>query len=74
MAMGKIRVVINGFGRIGRTFCRVAQSKPNIQIVAINDLANSKTLAHLFKYDSIHRVYQGKVEHEINSISIDGKK
>jgi len=74
MAMSKIRVAINGFGRIGRTFCRVAQSKSNIEIVAINDLADSKTLAHLFKYDSVHRTYLGKVEHEKDSISIDGKK
>ena len=74
MAMSRIKVAINGFGRIGRTFCRVAQSKKKIEIVAINDLADSKTLAHLFKYDSVHGKYQGKVEHEKDSISIDGNK
>jgi glyceraldehyde 3-phosphate dehydrogenase len=72
--MKKIRVTINGFGRIGRTFCRVVQSKSNIEIVAINDLADSKTLAHLFKYDSVHRIFQGKVEHDEKSISIDGNR
>lgn len=71
--MKKIRVAINGFGRIGRTFCRVAQTKQNIEIVAINDLADSKTLAHLFKYDSIHRIFQGEVKAEDHSISINGK-
>lgn len=74
MSMSKIKVAINGFGRIGRTFCRVAQSKKNIEIVAINDLADSKTLAHLFKYDSVHRTYQGEVTHDKDSISIDGNK
>lgn len=72
--MQKIRIVINGFGRIGRTFCRVVQQKKNMEVVAINDLADSRTLAHLFKYDSVHRTYHGKVEHEKDSISIDGKK
>lgn len=72
--MTKIRVAINGFGRIGRTFCRIAQTKKNIEVVAINDLADSKTLAHLFKYDSVHRTYQGEVKHGENFISIDGNK
>lgn len=73
-AMSRIKVAINGFGRIGRTVCRVIQQKKNIELIAINDLADSRTLAHLFKYDSVHRTYQGKVEHEQDSISIDGKK
>jgi len=72
--MEKIKVAINGFGRIGRTFCRVAQSKNNIEIVAINDLANSKTLAHLFKYDSVHRTFQGEVKAGKDSVSINGKE
>lgn len=72
--MSRIKVAINGFGRIGRTVCRVIQQKKNIELIAINDLADSRTLAHLFKYDSVHRTYQGKVEHEQDSISIDGKK
>lgn len=71
--MKPIRVAINGFGRIGRTFCRIAQQKKAIEIVAINDLADSQTLAHLFKYDSIHRIYPGDVKAGDGSISIDGR-
>ena len=72
--MKKIKVAINGFGRIGRTFCRIAQTKSNIEIVAINDLADPKTLAHLFKYDSVHRTFQGEVKAGKDSISIDGNE
>lgn len=72
--MKKIRVAINGFGRIGRTVCRVMLSKPNIEIVAINDLADSKTLAHLFKYDSVHRTFLGEIKAGENFISINGNK
>ena len=74
LTMKKIKVAIHGFGRIGRTACRVMLTKPNIEIVAINDLADSHTLAHLFKYDSVHRTYQGKVEHGEKFIAIDGNK
>jgi glyceraldehyde 3-phosphate dehydrogenase len=49
-----MKIAINGFGRIGRVFARLAQNHPEIEIVAINDLADSKTLAHLYKYDSVH--------------------
>ena len=69
-----IRVAINGFGRIGRVFLRVAMSKPNIEIVAINDLAPVATLAHLLKYDSIHRRFPGEVSSEGDNIIIDGRK
>ncbi len=72
--MKKIRVAINGFGRIGRTFCRVALTKPGIEIAAINDLADPKTLAHLFKYDSVHRAFQGTVEYGDDFISINGNR
>jgi glyceraldehyde 3-phosphate dehydrogenase len=72
--MTKIKVAINGFGRIGRTFCRMAQAKPNIQIVAINDLTDSKTLAHLLKYDSVHRKFPGEISSGENLISINGNK
>ena len=54
--MKKIKVAINGFGRIGRISFRVMQESKNIEIVAINDLTDSKTLAHLLKYDSIHGI------------------
>jgi glyceraldehyde 3-phosphate dehydrogenase len=72
--MTKIRVAINGFGRIGRVFFRVVQQFPQIEIVAINDLTDSKTLAHLLKYDSIHRAFPGKVEYDPQHLVIDGKK
>lgn len=61
--MGKIRVAINGFGRIGRVFTRSAINFKNIEIVAINDLVDTTTLAHLLKYDSVH----GKFDHDITS-------
>jgi glyceraldehyde 3-phosphate dehydrogenase len=57
----KIRVGINGFGRIGRTLFRLLQNHPQLEVVAINDVANIKTLAHLLKYDSIHGVLNGLV-------------
>ncbi len=72
--MKKIKVAINGFGRIGRTFLRMAQAKPNIEIVAINDLTDSKTLAHLLKYDSVHRKFNGEIFSGENFISINGNK
>ena len=53
--MGKIRVAINGFGRIGRVFTRAIQGNDGIELVAINDLSDTATLAHLLKFDSVHR-------------------
>jgi glyceraldehyde 3-phosphate dehydrogenase len=69
-----IRVGINGFGRIGRQVLRAAkqQGVADIEIVAINDLTDTKTLAHLFKYDSVHRTYQGDVEAGNGAIMVDG--
>jgi len=69
-----IRVGINGFGRIGRQVLRAArlQNVADIEIVAVNDLTDTKTLAHLFKYDSVHRTYQGDVEAGSGSIMVDG--
>lgn len=68
-----LHVAINGFGRIGRNTLRnVLRRKPDdIRIVAINDLADPHTLAHLFKYDSVHGVYPGDVDVENNSLRID---
>ena len=71
--MGKIKIAINGFGRIGRVFTRIAQLNPDIEIVAINDLTDSKTLAHLYKYDSVHGVSPHSVSHTADSIIIDEK-
>jgi glyceraldehyde 3-phosphate dehydrogenase len=68
------RVGINGFGRIGRQVVRAAklQGVADLDFVAVNDLTDTKTLAHLFKYDSVHRTYQGDVEAGKDSITIDG--
>ena len=69
------KVAINGFGRIGRITLRAALEKGlDLDFVAVNDLVDAKTLAHLFKYDSIHRAYPGEVKAEDDSIIIDGKK
>jgi len=69
-----IRVGINGFGRIGRQVLRAAkqQGVADIDFVGVNDLTDTKTLAHLFKYDSVHRTYQGDVSTENGSIVVDG--
>jgi glyceraldehyde 3-phosphate dehydrogenase len=69
-----IRVGINGFGRIGRQVLRAAkeQGVADLDFVAVNDLTDTKTLAHLFKYDSIHRTYEGDVATSANGISVDG--
>ncbi len=68
-----MRIAINGFGRIGRTFLRVALQQPSLQVVAINDLADAETLAHLFNYDSVHGVFAGSVEVENNHLLINGQ-
>ncbi len=70
--MTKIRVAINGFGRIGRMTTRVLLTKPEIELVAINDLTDNKTLAHLFKYDSIHRRFNGTVQANDHQLIING--
>jgi len=71
----KIRVGINGFGRIGRQVVRAAQQGgANIDFVAVNDLTDTKTLAHLFKYDSVHGRFDGEVTYDADSITIDGDK
>ena len=71
-----IRVGINGFGRIGRQVLRAAklQGVADIEIVAINDLTDTKTLAHLFKYDSVHRTYEGDVDAGNGAIMVDGEE
>ena len=69
-----IKVGINGFGRIGRNVFRAALGNPSLEIVAINDLTDNATLAHMLKYDSILGVLPGKVEHGADFIAVDGKK
>ncbi len=66
-----IKVGINGFGRIGRVFLRTVLNHPQIEVVAINDLALPEVMAHLFKYDSIHGVLQHEVTHGDGFIKID---
>ena len=68
-----LRVAINGFGRIGRMVLRAACEDKNFEFVAINDLTDAATLAHLFKYDSVHGIFPGKVEHTTDSLIINGK-
>jgi glyceraldehyde 3-phosphate dehydrogenase len=68
-----LRVAINGFGRIGRMVLRAASKDKHIEFVAINDLTDAATLAHLFKYDSVHGIFPGKVEHTADSLIINGK-
>ncbi|MBU4274795.1 type I glyceraldehyde-3-phosphate dehydrogenase [Patescibacteria group bacterium] len=70
-----IKVAINGFGRIGRpTLRRILKNHQNLEVVAINDLTDTKTLAHLFKYDSIYGRYGGEVSFTANSLIVDGKE
>ena len=69
----KIKVAINGFGRIGRITFRKLCEKSNIEVVGINDLTDSTTLAHLLKYDSIHRMFHLPVTAGENSIIVNGK-
>ncbi|HCN18929.1 MAG TPA: type I glyceraldehyde-3-phosphate dehydrogenase [Planctomycetia bacterium] len=68
-----IRVGINGFGRIGRIVFRAMAQRPSIEVVAVNDLADSKALAFLLKYDSVHRRFPGTVDAKGNAISVNGK-
>ncbi len=72
--MSKIKVAINGFGRIGRNVLKIAQERDNIEIVGINDLTDTKILAHLLKYDSTQGQYPGVVEAEGEYLVVDGKK
>jgi glyceraldehyde 3-phosphate dehydrogenase len=69
-----VRVAINGFGRIGRSVFRIGRARADLDFVAINDLADSRTLAHLLKYDSTQGVLTGRVEYTGTSIIVDGKE
>ncbi len=71
--MAKKRIAINGFGRIGRAAFRIALNKKNIEVVAINDLTDSATLAHLLKYDTAQKRIENKVSSNKNGIIVDGK-
>jgi glyceraldehyde 3-phosphate dehydrogenase len=69
------KIAINGFGRIGRCVLRALHERKleNLEVVAINDLTDPKTLAHLFKYDSIHRGFRGEVGHGEGKLTVNGK-
>ena len=72
--MGDLPVGINGFGRIGRLVFRAAMTQGGIDVKAINDLTDAKTLAHLLKYDSTHGRFAGEVSADGDSIVVNGKK
>ena len=69
-----VKVAINGFGRIGRRVFRLLQAYNNIQVVAINDLADTKTLSHLLKYDSVHGLFNGQVTHDDDHIIVNNNR
>jgi glyceraldehyde 3-phosphate dehydrogenase len=66
-----MRIAINGFGRIGRIFLRNILERTGISVVAINDRSDTQTLAHLFKYDSVHRGFKGRVDFDENSLYVN---
>lgn len=70
----KTKIAINGFGRIGRNLFRLLLNHPTIEVVAINDLADVKTMAHLLKYDSIHGILKENVDFDEKNLIVDGKK
>lgn len=69
----KTKIAINGFGRIGRNLFRLLLNHPTIEVVAINDIADTRTMAHLLKYDSIHGVLPNEVTFDEQNIFVDGK-
>jgi len=72
--MSKLKVAINGFGRIGRLTFKALLEKENVEVVAINDLTDAATLAHLLKYDSVHGKFNGTVEVGDSALIINGKE
>jgi len=73
MSGGKIKIGINGFGRIGRLVCRAALARPEIEVVAINDpFIGPEYAAYQFKYDTVHGQYKGEIKHTNDSLIIDG--
>ncbi len=72
--MSKIKIAINGFGRIGRNVFKIASERDNMEIVGINDLTSTKVLAHLLKYDSTQGRFNGKIEFDESAIIVNGKR
>lgn len=71
--MTKTRIAINGFGRIGRNLFRLLLNHPSIEVIAINDIADNRTMSHLIKYDSIHGVLPFECSYDADGIIVDGK-
>ena len=69
-----VKIGINGFGRIGRMVLRAAYTRDNVEFLALNDLTDPNTLAHLLKYDSVHGRIAAEVEVEGDSIVVDGRR
>ena len=69
-----VKIGINGFGRIGRNTFRILQENHGLQVAAINDLTDCKTLAHLLKYDSMYGKFSGRVEAGEDSLTVNGQK
>ncbi len=69
-----LKVAINGFGRIGRNFLRASLGNKDFKVVAVNDIADAKTMAHLFKYDSVYGRFKGRIKAGENFISVNGNK
>lgn len=72
--MSKIKIAINGFGRIGRNVFKIAFDQSDIEIVGINDLTDTKTLAHLLKYDSTQGIFNKDISYDENYLYVEGKK
>lgn len=72
--MAKIKVGINGFGRVGRNVFKLLLKQPNIQLVGVNDLTDTRTLAHLLKYDSNQGMFVGDISYKENSLLVNGEK
>jgi glyceraldehyde 3-phosphate dehydrogenase len=70
----KVKVGINGFGRIGRNVFRAMLNHPELEVVAVNDLTDAKTLAHLLKYDSVHGRLQAEVEVSERGFRVNGRE
>src|ERR1700748_2221780 len=69
-----MKIAINGFGRIGRMTLRALQNKPGIEVVAVNDLTDIKTLTHLLKYDTAHGRFPGEVSSDADVLIVNGKR
>ncbi len=69
-----VKVAINGFGRIGRLVFRAGMKNPDVEFVAVNDITDPKTMAHLLKYDSVHGIADAEIKGKENAILIDGKE